>query len=71
MERDVEWKYLFEDAAWANIDIDEHYYKHYREVHLKETIEYFTMLRDCPKSDSTNKAIKEKDHGMFLPFADL
>jgi hypothetical protein len=29
------------------------------------------MLRDCPKSESTNKAIKDRDHGLFLPFADL
>lgn len=58
MERDPEYRYLFEDAAWLHIDVDDAYYKEFRDIHLKETTQYFTMLKDCPKSDAANKAIK-------------
>jgi hypothetical protein len=50
MERDYDYKYMFEEYAWNKPDIDEVYYKHFKDIHLKETTEYFTMLRDCPKS---------------------
>jgi len=71
MERNTEYRYMFEDMAWNKPDVDEAYYKHYRDVHLKETVDYFEMLKNCQKSEQANKIIKEKENGQLLPFADL
>lgn len=71
MERNAEYRYMFEDLAWNKPDVDEAYYKHYRDVHLKETVDYFEMLKNCPKSEQANRVIKEKENGQLLPFVDL
>lgn len=41
---------MFEEWAWNKPDVDEAYAKQYREVHLKETVDYFEKLRCCEKT---------------------
>ena len=62
---------MLEDYAWKKYDVDQASIDHYKTVSLKQTEDYFNLLKNGIKSPNALKVIHEKETHRFLVFSDL